>query len=116
MKSAVISDSESVTLVVEIRTADESTPLVGNGNMCLGAREASQEQQHPQPRLHRGFCSRLCKFEDTPKAGDAWSPDVGFCPRAQQGNAHAPSMESGVSDNHRLCETQPAGQVGKCPC
>jgi len=47
MKPAVVLDSESVTLVVEIRTADEPAPPIVNGDLYLGSREAAEDQQHP---------------------------------------------------------------------
>ncbi len=115
MDPAVVFDSQPMTLVEQIRPANHSAPPVANGNLRLGTRKSTRAQQHPQPRLHRRLRGRLNKLNHTPEVGDARSPGLGSCPGPQLSQAHPPIMQSGVGDDDRLGQAQPAAQVGNRP-
>src|SRR5579872_2885050 len=61
MSSSVVLDAELVIVVVEIGTADESSPAVMNGDLRPGPWQTSEDEDHPQTGLHRRFGIRLCE-------------------------------------------------------
>jgi hypothetical protein len=104
VSTSVIFDAESLSLVEEIRTADEPAPSVVNGNLGLRTRKAAKNKKHSESRFHWRLRSRLDQVEHTPKVLNPTAPGVGACPRGQTFELDATVVQCLVGDDHGLDE------------
>jgi hypothetical protein len=110
---SVVLEAEPVVPIEEVGPTEEPSALVVECDLRLGPRQAGEDEQQPEARLHRRLGRRFGELDDVPELRDALSRRVGGGAGPHVGKLDQPGMQRHVEHHDRFDHAEVTAEVGQ---